>query len=148
MKIRPLVLALPFAAFALPALALDQGETARYDNLLTPLLSGNTTIIDQVIEAYPDGTPKVTAAIVELPPGGETGWHTHDVPLFAYILEGELVVDYGEKGTKVYRQGDSLLEAMNWPHNGINKGDVPVKIMAVYIGNETLPNAEPVDPPQ
>lgn len=133
------------AASALPAAALDPGAS-QYENLLTPLLSGNQTIIDQVI-AYPDGTPKVTAAIVIIPPGNETGWHTHQVPLFAYILEGELSVDYGDKGVKVYKVGDSLLEAMNWPHNGMNKTDVPVKLMAVYIGAEGIPNAEPVDGP-
>lgn len=140
-------LALPvLAVLALPAHALDPGA-GQYENLLTPLLSGNQTIIDQTI-AYPDGTPKVTAAIVVLPPGNETGWHTHEVPLFAYILEGELSVDYGDKGIKVYKVGDSLLEAMNWPHNGINTGDVPVKIMAVYMGAEDKPNAEMVDDPE
>ena len=56
------------------------------------------------------------------PPGKETGWHTHAVPLFAYVLKGEFSVDYGAKGVKVYKPGDSLLEAMNWPHNGTNKG--------------------------
>ena len=147
MNAKTLFLTLPFTAIALPALALDQGHT-HSDIHLTPLLSGNTTIIEQAIEAYPEGAPNITAAIIEVPPGIDTGWHIHDVPLFAYILEGEIVVDYGEKGTKTYRQGDSLLEAMNWPHNGINRSDKPVKILAVYIGNEILPNAEAVPAPK
>ena len=58
-------------------------------------------MLDQPI-AYPSGTPNITAAIVTIPPGGETGWHTHAVPLFAYILDGALTVDYGSKGTKVF----------------------------------------------
>ncbi|MEO8882064.1 MAG: cupin domain-containing protein, partial [Devosia sp.] len=76
----------------------------------------------------------VTGAIVTLPPGGETGWHEHEVPLFGYVLEGTLTVDYGSKGVKTYNAGDSWMEAMNWPHNGINKGTVPVKLIAVYMG--------------
>lgn len=135
------------ATVAMPTLAFTE-ESEQYKNLLTPLLSGNETIIDQTIAAYPTGTPKVTAAIVTVPPGNETGWHTHEVPLFAYIMEGELVVDYGEKGKKTYKTGDSLLEAMNWPHNGINTSDAPVKIMAVYMGVDGTPNAEAVDPPK
>ncbi|NBS50795.1 MAG: hypothetical protein EBS97_09400 [Verrucomicrobia bacterium] len=37
---------------------------------------------------YPEGTAKVTGAIITLPPGTETGWHMHPVPCFALILEG------------------------------------------------------------
>jgi len=129
---------------AAPAIAK---EAEQYQNLLTPLYEGNQTIIGQEI-AYPQGTPKVTAAIVTIPPGQDTGWHTHQVPLFVYILEGEISVDYGDKGVKIYKAGDSLLEAMNWPHNATNKTDKPVKIMAVYLGAEDKPNAEPADAPK
>ena len=47
-------------AFAAAAAA---EESTSYQNLLTPLLSSGTTVIDQPI-AYPAGTPKVTGAIV------------------------------------------------------------------------------------
>lgn len=129
------------AAFAALPLAARAEEPAQYQNLLTPLLSSSTTIVDQPI-AYPEGTAKVTAAIVTVPPGGQTGWHLHEVPLFAYILEGEITLDYGEKGIVTKKAGDSMLEAMNWAHNGMNKGTVPLRILAVYMGAEGLPNAE------
>ncbi len=121
-----------------PAAAL---EDAKYQNLLTPLLSTDADIIGQPI-AYPSGKPKVTAAIVTIPPGGETGRHIHQVPLFVYVLEGEVTVDYGDKGTKVYQAGQSLMEAMNWAHNGMNKSAAPVKIMAVYMGGDDKTNVE------
>jgi quercetin dioxygenase-like cupin family protein len=108
-------------------------DLSAYQALLTPLLQSGQTVIGQPL-AYPTGASKVTGAIVTLPPGGQTGWHTHEVPLFGYVLEGTLTVDYGSKGIKVYNAGDSWMEAMNWPHNGINKGSVPVKLIAVYIG--------------
>jgi quercetin dioxygenase-like cupin family protein len=143
MRIRLLAFALLIAA---PA-AADETESAQYQSLLTPLLSGNTTIIGQQI-TYPEGTPKVTAAVVVVAPGKETGWHIHTVPLFAYMLEGELTVDYGSKGVKVYKAGEPLLEAENWPHNGINKTDKPVRILAVYMGAEGITNAIPVAGPK
>ncbi|CAN5188839.1 hypothetical protein BH10PSE9_BH10PSE9_13850 [soil metagenome] len=118
-------------------------EDISYQTLVTPLLESGTTIIGDAI-AYPAGTPKVTGAIVTIPPGGETGWHTHAVPLFAYMLEGALTVDYGAKGTRTYKTGDSLLEAMNWPHNGRNLGTVPVRLLAVYMGADGVPNAAAV----
>lgn len=134
----PFAAALFAAALITPAVAEDA-----YQNLLTPILSGNQTVLDQTF-TYPDGTAKVTAAIVTIPPGGQTGWHVHVVPLFAYILEGELTVDYGSKGTKVYTVGGGILEAMNWPHNGTNTGDVPMRLLAVYMGAEDEANATAV----
>ncbi len=110
---------------------------------VTPLLATGETTIGQPL-AYPPGKPQVTAVIVTIPPGGETGWHEHPVPLFGYMLDGVLTVDYGDKGVHVYKPGDSLMEAMNWPHNGANKGDTPVRILAVYLGAEGIPNSKPV----
>jgi len=132
---RGVLRALALVALALPLLAGHAAaeDLSRYQALLTPLLQSGQTVIGQPLQ-YPAGDPKVTAAIVTLPPGGETGWHSHEVPLFGYVLEGELTVDYGSKGVKVYKAGDSWMEAMNWPHDGINKGTVPVKLLAVYMG--------------
>ena len=125
-------LALLAILFAAPALAED-ATPQTYQNLLTPLLqSGSDVLGDPLV--FPEGTPNITAAIVTVPPGGETGHHTHEVPLFAYILEGELTVDYGERGKKTYRAGEAVLEAQNQPHNGVNTGTVPMKLLAVYMG--------------
>jgi quercetin dioxygenase-like cupin family protein len=121
---------------------------AEYQNLLTTIYEGNTTIIGQELTAYPTGRPHLTAAIVTIPPGGETGWHLHEVPLFAYVLSGTLSVDYGTLGIKLYRAGEALLEGMNWPHKGTNNGTEPVEILAVYLGAEGLPNATAVDGPR
>ncbi len=128
---RSLVVLAALLALAGPSRAEDRVDP--YAALLTPLLEGSTDILGAPL-AYPEGEAKVTSAIVTLPPGGETGWHSHDVPLFAYILEGALTVDYGDKGTRTYSAGDSVLEAMDWPHNGRNLGDVPVRLIAVYMG--------------
>lgn len=133
------------AILASPAAAEDLTPQA-YQNLLTPLLQGSTDILGAPL-AYPTGTPDVTAATVTIPPGGETGWHEHEVPLFAYILEGELTVDYGTRGTKVYRAGDSVLEAVGWAHNGTNTGTVPMKLVAVYMGSDSAANTIKVDAP-
>lgn len=145
---RPVVRRLaPLAAVAVllaaPAFAEDQAGL-QYQNLLTPLLSGGTDILGQPL-TYPDGPVNITAAIVTIPPGGTTGAHSHEVPLFAYVLEGELTVDYGAPhGTRTYRAGDSVLEAQNNVHTGTNTGTVPMKLLAVYMGGGTAANTVPV----
>lgn len=131
---RVLLAFLPVAIWVVAHGAVAEDQTSQqYQNLLTPLIQGSTDVLGAPL-AYPAGDPNVTAAIVTIPPGGETGWHHHEVPLYAYILEGELTVDYGDKGKRIYRASDSVLEAMNWPHNGTNTGSVPMKLLAVYMG--------------
>jgi hypothetical protein len=58
---------------------------------------------------------------------------------------GELVVDYGSAGKRTYRRGDSLVEALAWPHRGRNAGRGPVRILVVYAGAEGVSNAQPVE---
>lgn len=117
------------AALVLPAAAQDK---AGYP--LTPLLSTATTIIGEPIQYPTTGAAHVTAAIVALAPGARTIMHKHGVPLFAYILEGELTVDYGARGKRTYRKGDTFMEAMGVDHFGANTGDVPMRLLAVYMG--------------
>lgn len=105
------------------------------------LVSSSETILGQPI-AYPPGTPKVTAAIITMEPGQETGLHLHRTPLFAYILSGELTVNYGPEGERVFRQGNALLEAYNSDHNGRNSGTELTRILAVYMGAEGVANTE------
>jgi quercetin dioxygenase-like cupin family protein len=119
------------------------------DQLLS-LISTRQTILGQPI-VYPTESPaKVAAAIITMQPGEETGWHQHDVPMFGYILDGEVTVDYGAKGTHVYRQGDALVEAIDVPHNGRNTGKGEARILSVFMGAEGVPDTEmlPQRPPQ
>lgn len=121
-----------FAAGAASTRALD--ATTR----VIPLLSTGKTVMDEPI-VYPTGAPaKITAAIVEMQPGAETGWHTHGVPLTGLILDGELTVDYGAKGTRTYKKGQSVAEAISIPHNGRNTGTGVMKLFVVYIGAEGI----------
>jgi quercetin dioxygenase-like cupin family protein len=146
------------AACLLLGLALSLSPAAAETNASTPpltpvspevrtVLSTRSTVTGEPIR-YPTGAPaQVTAMEITLQPGQRTGWHTHPVPLFAYILEGELTVDYGAKGKRIYLKGDGLAEAMNEAHNGRNRGAHPVKILAVFIGLKGVEGTAPASPP-
>lgn len=112
------------------------------------LMSADKTVIGQPL-GYPTGSPaKVTAAVVTMQPGQSTGWHKHDVPLFGYMLEGEITVDYGPKlGKKTYRKGDTLMEAISEPHDGSATSPGPASILAVFIGAEAIKNTEKMASP-
>lgn len=112
-----------------------------------PLFQGNKTIMGQTI-AYPGGTPLLKAVILLSQPGEEFDWHMHRIPVFGYVLEGEVTSDYGSKGIRVFRAGDALLEALEWPHRASNRGSIPARVFALYIGSEGMDFATPVSGPK
>ncbi len=132
---RSLVVALAvIAGYAITGRAVAQDAAAAKDYPAAPLLSTGTSILGEPIRYPRTGPAHVTAAIVTLAPGARTFMHKHGVPLFAYILDGELTVDYGRRGTRTYRQGQSFMEAMTVAHFGVNNGSQPVRLLAVYMG--------------
>jgi quercetin dioxygenase-like cupin family protein len=134
------------AGLALALLLVSSAAVAEPASGTRTVLSTGTTVTNEPIR-YPSGAPRINAVEITLAPGQQTGWHMHPVPMFGYILDGELTVDYGPKGQRVYRKGDGLMEAVDEPHNGRNLGTEPVKILAVVIGAEGMPASVPASPP-
>ncbi|MFA3920317.1 cupin domain-containing protein [Ruegeria hyattellae] len=123
------------------ALTLSATQLAAKDTYppLDLLLQTDTTVIGQPI-TYPPGQAEITMAIVTMQPGQSTPAHKHNVPLAGYILEGEITVDYGTDGTRTYRKGDTLVEALGSDHVGTNTGDGIVRILTVFAGAKGTQN--------
>src|SRR5271154_649788 len=103
------------------------------------LLQALTNSVGQPI-AYPrDGTPEVTALLVEMAPGEETGWHSHPVPLLGYLLSGELTVYQATGEKRVVRPGEVSLESVDVIHNGVNEGAAPCKMIVFVAGLKDVP---------
>ena len=112
-----------------------------------PLFATSKTVMDAPI-VYPANAPaKLTAAMLTIQPGAETGWHTHGVPVTGFVIEGDLTVDYRDKGPRTYHAGEAFAEAMSIPHNGHNDGNVPVRLIALYTGAEGVAPTL-VEPPE
>ena len=110
--------------------------------VVEPLIDTDETVLGQRFE-YPAGRAAITAVKITIPPGAATGPHEHSIPLFGYVTKGTLTVDYGSKGEITYTKGDSLVEAVDWPHEGRNKGKKDCELIAVYAGARGLPLSEP-----
>lgn len=139
MKRHFLVLA-AILAWAHPASALDNSASVK----VTALMKTSTTWDGKPL-VYPQGQAEVTALIVEIAAGGQTGWHEHSVPSFAYVLEGTLEVTQGNGATCQLHAGDTLPEVVQTLHNGRAVGDKPVKLFVLYTGtvNQSLTRAHP-----
>lgn len=118
----------------LGAAALDPANGVKVTTL-----AKETTSWDGKPIVYPAGTAEMTALLIEIAPGAQTGWHCHLVPNFAYMLEGtlELVLDDGRM--KRLNAGDALSEVVNRSHNGRNVGSAPVKLVVFYMGAAGIP---------
>ncbi len=83
--------------------------------------------------------PEVTALLVEIKPGSETGWHLHPVPVYAYVLSGGLTAEMESGETHYYKEGEAIFEAVDTPHNGKNLEKIPLKLIVFYTGEEGKP---------
>ncbi len=77
----------------------------------------------------------ITAQVVEIAPGAETGWHSHPRPPLAYVLEGDLEVSLQDGRVSKLHAGDALVEVVGVMHNGRNVGSKPVKVLVFYVGS-------------
>jgi quercetin dioxygenase-like cupin family protein len=132
-------------AFLLLALFSSANRAGAEDSGIreVPLLSTGNTVMGETLHYPTSGPAHVTAAIATFAPGMRTILHRHGAPLFAYILDGEITVDYGGRGTRTYHQGEALMEAMDVAHFGSNTGTQPVRLLILYIGAEGVANVIP-----
>lgn len=100
------------------------------------LLETTETIAGETIQYPQSAQAKVTAAIITIPPGASTGWHQHKIPLVAYLLSGELEMEYANGKRVTLKQGQALMEAISVAHIGTNLGNQPVKIFVAFIAEE------------
>ena len=100
-----------------------------------------TTTGDGVPLVYPTGAPQVLSRVTTFPAHSKTVVHRHPTPLYAYILEGELTITTEGQPPRHYKAGDAFMETAGW-HFGRNDGDIPTKLLAVYIGQTDLPLSE------
>ncbi|MGB0631669.1 MAG: cupin domain-containing protein [Alphaproteobacteria bacterium] len=91
---------------------------------------------------YPPGQAVVSSYVLTMVPGQSTGWHRHDVPLYARMLAGAIRVAYGDGVQRTYRAGDTFMEAMNRWHDGHVVGGDDAKILIVFMGAKGVPNTE------
>ena len=100
------------------------------------LLKTDTTTTGQKI-IYPfSENDEVTILRITIEPGQSTGWHKHEIPVFAYVLKGNLTVELEDNKTIVYQQNSSFSEVINTLHNVINKGNENIILIAFFMGEK------------
>ena len=103
------------------------------------ILRAETMSNGEPIDYLDTDRPQVTVMTVDIAPGAGTGWHSHPMPVYAYVMAGQLTVEIERGKTAEFREGDAIIEVVNLRHNGTNHGKVPVKLLVFYLGAKDVP---------
>jgi quercetin dioxygenase-like cupin family protein len=107
------------------------------------VLASATNMVGKPI-AYPSGAARVTAEMVSFEPGGHTALHTHPVPSFVYVLEGELEVRIEGQEPMRFRPGQAFMEPQDTSMQAFNVAEGSTRLVVVYSGSEGGQNMVPV----
>jgi quercetin dioxygenase-like cupin family protein len=129
-------------ALSAPAFARDYAQAT-----VEKLTVATTNYAELQLEYPRNGTPEVTALIVHLPSGSSTGWHKHPVPVYAWMIDGELTVRTESGIEKRFMKGEPIIEVMNMLHNETNTGKKTASLVVFYTGLKDVPNVIRADEP-
>lgn len=78
------------------------------------------------------GPQQVIVQTREFAPGAQSGWHVHPGVEMATVVSGEMeIVTAG--GVRRLGPGESFQMARGQPHNGVNPGAVPAKVVITLV---------------
>ena len=107
---------------------------------VTPV-SNNTVTIGGEPELYlstPD--PEVASVVFTFPPGAVSQWMIHPAPVYVYVLEGTLVVEFEDGSHQSFHAGQGFLQCRSKWHRGRNDGSQTMRFLAVFFGAKGVPN--------
>ena len=102
-----------------------------------PMFNAPNTVLNQPIQYPPSQNIILETKMIEISPGVTPALHYHPGPLYVYVINGELQVDYGSKGIKLFKEGASFVEAINVCHAVSVVSKTPVQLFTVFIGDST-----------
>jgi len=76
---------------------------------------------------------------VKIPVGGREGRHMHPGKLMVHVVEGALTLDYEGKPTVTYKPGETFAVEPGKVHEGMNKGNVPMRAIASFVTEKGKP---------
>jgi len=109
------------------------------DLILETILKTDTTTIGQkiVYPSFPDA--QISILKITIPPGKSTGWHKHEFPVFAYVVQGVLSIEIDSGKTIQFMENTSFSEVINTYHNGKNDGKDELVLLAFFMGEKNKP---------
>ena len=125
--IRPALVAILTLSSAVGAADAEERLPAEQ---VTEIARATKTAAGQPI-TLPQGPLEVVASIYELAPGARLPEHKHPFQRYAYVLQGELMVQQADSSSRVYHAGEFVIESVDRWHFGATVGDLPVRLLVI-----------------
>lgn len=125
-----LIILLACASLSVTAMAGDKPQV--------DILVKGTKSWDGAPMSYPDGTPEITVAHYRLTKDTNVPVHCHPMPLAGVITKGAIEVFKENGGSRIFREGDAVIEMMKHWHRGMSITD-EAEFIVVYAGAEGIP---------
>lgn len=122
------------------AAATTLGEVLSTEGAAVLMDAQSLTALDQSIEYPKKKQAQVSSEIEVLEPGQESGWRKYRVPVYVYVMEGTISVEYDAGVVKDFPQGSSFLQAKGIWHNISNKAEVRAETLSVLMGAKGITN--------
>ena len=137
MTIRFLII---FPLLALSSIGVAHGEeSALPAGFTTEALLKTSATRDEDRIVYPSGTPQIISVIGTMEKDGRTALHEHPVPVFVYVLEGEIELRSENGEPQRYKAGQAFIESLDKKHQAHNVADKASKILVVFVGEDGKP---------
>jgi quercetin dioxygenase-like cupin family protein len=108
----------------------------------TPVLKTSTTAAGSPIIYPRTDSAEISAVVVDMQPGADSGPHLHPVPAFIYMLSGVIEVKTEGAETHDYRAGEAMVEAVNAWHSVKNIGEGHARFLVVFTGVRNEPTSK------
>lgn len=103
------------------------------------ILETTKTTIGQPL-VLPAKEPQLIVSTYDIAPGARLPRHKHPFARYAYVLQGDLTVEYEGGQSQHYRAGDFIVEAIGVWHFGMNSGSTPVRLLVIDQVEAGKPN--------
>ena len=84
--------------------------------------------------------PEVSSSVFTFPARSASQWMTHPSPVYIYVLEGTLAVEFEDGSTKSFSEGQAILQCRSTWHRGRNDSSQTMRFLAVFFGAKGVPN--------
>ena len=125
--------------------ALAQHSAGSTDHALpagfetTPVIKTGKTRDGDTMQFPKTDKPEIVSVIGTIQPGGRTPLHQHPIPVYVYVMEGEVELQTEGAQPHNYKTGEAYIESLNRNHQLLNKGSSPARVLVVFIGEEGRP---------
>jgi quercetin dioxygenase-like cupin family protein len=128
------------ALFPIPAWTQAKPTGSAPTVSITAVSHDSLTIVGEPELYLSTPDPEVSSVVFTFPPRAVSQWMIHPAPVYVYVLEGTLTVEFEDGSHQSFHEGQGFLQCRSKWHRGRNDGSQTMRFLAVFFGAKGVPN--------